>query len=176
MFKVLQLIARTLLAHVIGRGVITLALFMCCLPSIAIPNKGQSESSSPPEGAHTLSDSFVRTAIKGIIDAPSRKVKIQRAQDLNQWVVRHPGDISTADVDSLATLLSDEDDTVRLWIAGALGQLGDKARSAVPQLQRALLERPCANAPATSAAAIRLALLRIGSEPVNAQCTAPFGT
>jgi hypothetical protein len=83
-------------------------------------------------------------------------------------VARHPDDVFAADIDALASLLSDPDDGVRGWIAGALGKLGHKAERAVPKLQRALQERPCEDQPLASAGAIRLALSRIGVQPTEA--------
>lgn len=120
--------------------------------------------------------SYVEASTKGIASADSLKTKRQGAQTLSQWVMHHPNDVSADDIDALAGLLSDQDDAVRGWIAGALGRLGDKAKRAVPALQRALLERPCVHQALASAGAIRLSLSRIGVQPVNAPCTDPFGT
>jgi len=145
------------------------------MSAVAMSAKDPAASSTVYQKVQSDADSYVKTAIKGVTDAPSRKLKIERAQELSRWVARHSSDVSATDVDTLANLLSDEEDAVRLWIAGALGQLGDKAKSAAPQLQRAIQERPCANTPATSASAIRLALSRIGVKPVKAVCTDPFG-
>lgn len=133
-------------------------------------------SSTADQAASPLTASFVKSSIEDIAVAESLRAKRDKVQALNQWVVRHPNDVSTDDIDALAGLLSDPDDGVRGWIAGALGILGDKALRAAPALQRALQERPCIHQPLASADAIRLALSRMGVQPVHAPCTDPFGT
>ncbi|WP_425601530.1 hypothetical protein [Dyella humicola] len=72
--------------------------------------------------------------------------------------------------------MRDQDDAIRGWIAGALGQLGPRAKRAVPALVKALEDRPCENAPAVSASAIRLAIRRIGEPVPNIPCIDPFGS
>lgn len=54
--------------------------------------------------------------------------------------VRTSDQIDDKVIDDIATLLSDRDDSVRLWVALALGQLGPRANRAVPALERALQE------------------------------------
>jgi len=176
MSKFVRLIDRIISAHVLGRLAVAISLCMGCASAVATSAKDPAASSTVHQEVQTDVDSHVKTSIMAISEAPSRKVKIERAQELSQWVSRHPNDVSATDIDLLANLLSDDEDSVRLWIAGALGQLGDKAKNAVPQLQKALQERPCENTPATSAGALRLALSRIGVKPINAVCTKPFGT
>jgi len=138
---------------------------------ISTPTSAQPLSREAQAG----SDSFVKTAVKQIAEAGSPKVRWDRAQKLSQWVAQHPKEVSSTDIEALAGLMSDPADGVRGWIAGALGNLGGKAKGAVPQLQRALQERPCEDQPMASASAIRLALSRIGVEPIKAVCTDPFG-
>lgn len=174
MFKVVGSVSRIALAHVAGRLAVALSLSIGCIS--AMPAQNAAPPSSVHQELRTDTDSYVKISIREIADAQSRRAKIERAQELTRWVGRHPNDVSGTDVGALANLLSDPDDVVRGWIAAALGLLGHKAKSAVPQLRQALLERPCANQPATSASAIRLALSRIGAQPINAPCTNPFGT
>jgi len=63
----------------------------------------------------------------------------------------------------LAGLMEDRDDSVRYWIATALGYLGPQAVDAVPALEKALKEIEGRPADKTSEAAIRLALKRINT-------------
>lgn len=176
MSNILSLFTRFLSSRIVAGLAFASSLCIGCMSTFAMPVQDPSATSTVGVQVQTGTGSYVRGGIKGITNAPSRKVKIKRAQELCQWIGRHPSEVSATDVDALTRLLTDEDDSIRIWIAGALGLLGEKAKSAVPQLQRALLERPCANTPATSASAIRLALSRIGVQPVNAPCTDPFGT
>jgi len=157
------------------RFTIVLSLCSGCSFVAATPT-GPSTSVQPvSREAQADSDSFVKIAVKQIAKAEPSKVRLDSAQKLSQWVGQHPKEVSLTDIEALASLMSDPADGVRGWIAGALGHLGGKAKGAVPQLQWALQDRPCENGPANSASAIRLALSRIGAEPVKAVCTDPFG-
>ena len=64
-------------------------------------------------------------------------------------------------VRALADLMADRDDSVRYWIAMALGYLGPQASDAVPALEKALREIERHPADKTSESAIRIALKRI---------------
>src|SRR5215469_5101715 len=72
----------------------------------------------------------------------------------------------------LARALSDDEDGVRAWIAGALGLIGPDAYQAVPSLERALvriegIEAREAVIRLDSNLAIRIALHRITGKPVD---------
>ena len=64
-------------------------------------------------------------------------------------------------VKDLIPFLRDEDDTVRYWIAAALGHIGTLAKDAVPALIVALDERADTIASKSSESGIRFALDRI---------------
>jgi hypothetical protein len=68
-------------------------------------------------------------------------------------------------IDDIAALLSDDDDGVRLWAAGALGLIGPRAKRAIPALERALknaeLPPGAAVTGVWSGSAIQIALNRI---------------
>lgn len=115
-------------------------------------------------------DSYVQIAVRTIYVEDSRRTRNRLVVELAQWVRKHSEQVSRADIDALAFQMGDADDGVRLWTAGALGSLGARAGSAVPILQEDLRDRPCDFRPATSAGAIRLALVRIGVQPTYAPC------
>lgn len=115
-------------------------------------------------------ESFVQVAVKTIHTEDSRRARTKQVVELSEWVSKHSAQVSQADIDALTLLLSDDDDAVRGWTAGALGILGERARSAAPDLQNALRDRPCEYRPLMSAAAIRLALTRMGIQPAYAPC------
>ena len=50
-------------------------------------------------------------------------------------------------VTDLADLMSDEDQVIRFWIAGALGNLGPQAAAAIPALEQAFKEARAADPP-----------------------------
>jgi hypothetical protein len=71
-------------------------------------------------------------------------------------------DKSIADIESL---LESSDDYIRFWSATSLGELGPRAKMAVPRLLKLLPVVDCLNGPITSETAIRLALKRTGVTP-----------
>jgi hypothetical protein len=82
-----------------------------------------------------------------------------------------------AEIDNIASLLSDDDDAVRAWAAASLGMIGPRAKRAEPQLQMALRRRACPlhfepnkNMQQTSVNYIRSAMERIGIEPAPLKC------
>jgi HEAT repeat protein len=70
--------------------------------------------------------------------------------------------ISDSTVNDLVSLLDDPDDVVRLWTAVALGNLGRRAKVAIPKLLALLPEAECQDGDWTSAATVRPALRRMG--------------
>lgn len=93
------------------------------------------------------------------------------AQRLAQWVRENKAKVvDPADIELLAGLLTDKDDSVRYWAAMALGYIGPPAQSAVPALQKALEDRKCDRSSKTSASAITIALTNIGVTPKKVQC------
>lgn len=68
-------------------------------------------------------------------------------------------------VADMVTLLDAADDSVRAWVAAALGNLGRRAKVAVPKLLALLPEADCLQGDLTSAASIRPALRRMGVKP-----------
>ena len=76
-----------------------------------------------------------------------------------------PKKVNDATLREIVSLLNTDDDGVRLWVAASLGNLGPRARIAVPTLLNLLRKVDCLEGDLTSAGAIRLALTRIGETP-----------
>jgi hypothetical protein len=76
-----------------------------------------------------------------------------------------PKKVNDATLGEMVSLLNTDDDGVRGWVAAALGNLGPRARIAVPTLLDLLRKVDCLEGDLTSAGAIRLALTRIGETP-----------
>jgi hypothetical protein len=121
-------------------------------------------------GPTTMSD--VSGAIQKIKEEQSRTLRTKDAEQLSDSIKREdPANISDADIDALAGMMSDRDDSVRMWIATSIGFIGPRARRAIPQLERALREVACDEyASLTSEPAIRLAYSRIGVKPPEILC------
>ena len=82
-----------------------------------------------------------------------------------------PKGIDDKTLENLISLLDTSDDSVRRWVAGALGFLGPRARTAVPALLKVMHETDCLELKEmTSAGAARVALKRIGVTPPPPDC------
>jgi HEAT repeats len=93
------------------------------------------------------------------------------AQRLADWVRENKAKVvDLADIELIAGLLTDKDDSVRYWAAMALGYIGPPAQSAVPALEKALEDKKCDRSSKTSASAITIALTKIGVTPKKVQC------
>ena len=64
-------------------------------------------------------------------------------------------------VTDLTSLLDSPDDSVRYWVATALGNLGPAAKAAAPKLEEMLPKADCINGAITSASGIRYALIKM---------------
>jgi hypothetical protein len=74
-------------------------------------------------------------------------------------------------VTDLTSLLDSPDDSVRYWVAWALGNLGPAAKAAAPKLEAMLPKADCLNGVITSASGIRYALVKMGiKEPPPPKC------
>jgi hypothetical protein len=71
-------------------------------------------------------------------------------------------DVTKALVTDITSLLDSPDDSVRYWVAMALGNLGPAARAAIPKLQEMLPKAACVDGVITSASGIREALMKMG--------------
>lgn len=74
-------------------------------------------------------------------------------------------DVTEAFVAEITSLLDSPDDSVRYWVATALGNLGPRAKAAIPKLKEMLPKADCINGAITSASGIRYALIRMGVRP-----------
>jgi len=97
--------------------------------------------------------------------------RTKHAQELSDLIKNDARDrIKDSDIDLLAGMMQDKDDSVRYWIATSLGFLGARAQRSAPALERALRDRACDHSSKTSASAIRLAFRRIGVASPNIGC------
>jgi hypothetical protein len=78
--------------------------------------------------------------------------------------------VSDQDILTMIEMLKDNDDSVRLWTAAMLGDIGYRARNSVNALQAALSERHCDSEMISSSGAIRVALSKLGASPIEGPC------
>jgi hypothetical protein len=83
-----------------------------------------------------------------------------------------PKKVDDKTLSDLVSLLDVPDGSVRGWVAGALGNLGPRAKMAVPALLRVIHEADCPKIATgvRSSDAARVALKRIGAEPPPPDC------
>jgi hypothetical protein len=93
---------------------------------------------------------------------PDIAARTELAEKLMQLVRKDPTrPYSPSLVGRVSNLLDDPADSVRYWVATALGLMGPKASAALPKLERALQVARKIKATKTSEAAIRIAIQRI---------------
>jgi hypothetical protein len=121
--------------------------------------------------AHATSDSLLINQLKEMVakvraGVPSSIVRSEAAEQLADFARRiDPKKVDDKTFADLVSLLDIPDESIRGWVAGAIGFLGPRARPAVPALLKLLPEADCLQGDLTSAGAIRLALKRIGEKP-----------
>lgn len=74
--------------------------------------------------------------IQHIEEAPSGLSKLELLQDLADDVDRHKIDVDNDGINSIATLLSSQEDYVRLWSAATLGYLGPRSKPYINTVDR----------------------------------------
>ena len=77
----------------------------------------------------------------------------------------NPYKVNDATLAEMVSLLETQEDSVRAWVAASLGNLGPRAKVAVPRLLKLLPEVDCLRGSLTSAPFIRVALKRMGKTP-----------
>jgi len=106
------------------------------------------------------------TSAETVRRAETHKVRFEAAQHLAKLTRDvDPQLVSDQALVQLIALLDTPYDYVRLWVAGALGNLGPRAKPAVPRLLTLLPKVDCLRGSVTSAPVIRTALTRIGVTP-----------
>jgi hypothetical protein len=101
---------------------------------------------------------------------PSSAVRTEYARQLADLIRRNPGIANNADIESLANMMADRDDSVRYWIAISIGYVGPRARQAVPALEKAFKEKECDHSSKNSTSAISFALTKIVGKPPKTDC------
>jgi len=147
---------------------IVMAILSLCLSTFLATSDPKLASASTKGGCHAREIS--RTLHELEKSAPSG-VRGEKAGDLAVHLLRTGNACVTAgDIKSLIRLLNDQDDAMRYWSAVMLGNIGPRARSAIPVLKADLAERPCEGLGINSAQAVRYALRQFGEHPLEATC------
>jgi hypothetical protein len=78
---------------------------------------------------------------------------------------------SDAEIASLISLLDDKDISVEYWVAGTLGNIGFRAKSAIPHLNDLLRRTECQPLEKSPADAARYALKRMKARITSGDCS-----
>lgn len=105
---------------------------------------------------------------------PTSMARTDAAEDLSDLTSRiDPTDVDGKTLEHMASLLDTSDYSVIGWVAGALGNLGPRAKVVAPKLLTILPKLDCLNLDLNPEGAIRLALKRMGvSPPPKPKCDA----
>jgi hypothetical protein len=115
--------------------------------------------------------SKIATEISKIRGEPGGMARTEDARQLEEQIRLNQLTASDSDIELLADMLSDKDDSVRYWIAVALGNIGPRAQKAIPSLERAYTQIECVRGDKTSASAIEPALKKIGAPVHHQDCS-----
>jgi HEAT repeat protein len=108
----------------------------------------------------------INEAIAKVRSDKTVDARTEAAEHLASLTQKIPGKEATeALVADIASLLDSPDDSVRYWVARALGNLGPAAKAAIPKLEEMLPKADCINGAITSASGIRYALIKMGIKP-----------
>ena len=85
-----------------------------------------------------------------------------------------PDQVDDRTIADIESLLDSSDDYIRFWAAASLGELGPRAKVALPKLLKLLPVVDCIRGDLTSAGAVREALMKIGNvKPPFPSCKKP---
>lgn len=136
-----------------------------CLLALLVPLVGRAETKRDIN--QQLLD-----AIAKIRKAKTPATRCKAAQHLG--AITYEKDCSTVDdktIQALILLLDIEDDGVRMWVASNLGDIGPRAKAAVPKLISILSVSDCMTWDHSSAATIPIALKKMGVDPPMRNCS-----
>lgn len=142
-------------------------LFSVTLCVVVLAGAGMARAS----GGSALREQIEKTITKVQSDktVDARTEAAEHLASLTQKV--RSNEVTEKLVSDLTSLLDSPDDSVRYWVAWALGNLGPAAKAAAPKLEAMLPKADCLNGVITSASGIRYALVKMGiKEPPPPKC------
>lgn len=122
---------------------------------------GTAQAMGGPELMKQIKDTMAKVRSDKTVDA--RTDAAEHLASLTRKISSK--EVSNAVVTDITSLLNSPDDSVRYWVAMALGNLGPAAKAAAPKLLEMLPKADCINGAITSASGIRYALIKMGIKP-----------
>lgn len=135
--------------------------FFVALCFVLLSATGIAQASGGPALMNQIKETMVKVRSDKTVDA-----RTEAAEHLASLTQKISGkDVTGVLVTDIASLLDSPDDSVRYWVATALGNLGPAAKAAAPKLEEMLPKADCINGAITSASGIRYALIKMGIKP-----------
>jgi len=128
---------------------------------VALAVAGIAQATGGPAHMKLMEEVIAKVRSDKTVDA--RTDAAERLASLTKKI--NAKEVTAALVTDITSLLDSPDDSVRYWVATALGNLGPAAKAAVPKLEKMLPEADCINGTITSASGIRYALIKMGIKP-----------
>lgn len=136
-------------------------LFSVALCFVLSAVAGVAQASGGPALVNQIKETMVKVRSDKTVNA-----RTEAAEHLASLTQKMPGkEVTEAIVTDMTSLLDSPDDSVRYWVATALGNLGPAAKPAAPKLEEMLPKADCINGAITSASGIRYALIKMGIKP-----------
>ena len=136
-------------------------LFSVALCFVLSAGAGITQARGGPALMKQIKETIAKVRSDKTVDA-----RTEAAEHLASLTQKISGkEVTEALVTDITSLLDSPDDSVRYWVATALGNLGPAAKAAAPKLQEMLPKVDCINGAITSASGIRYALIKMGIKP-----------
>lgn len=129
----------------------------------------QATLASPGSGRSLMGQ--IRSAVSEVRTAKSSISRTEAAERLAQLTQKvNPAEIDDKTMADMVSLLDSSQDSIRAWVAAALGNLGPRAKASAPKLLKILSEVDCRQVSVSSAPFIRVALTQMGVKPPPSHC------
>jgi len=129
---------------------------------VAVLLPGRMSAISSPTLVGQIKETIVKVRT-GETYAMARTYGAEHLADLTAKV--NPSEIDDETFGNIVSLLDTPNDSVRAWVAASLGNLGTRAKPAIPALLKVLAEVDCLRVDASSAGFIRTAIKKMGVKP-----------
>ena len=119
-----------------------------------------------------ISDKTVRAQVLTVMSRPSDIEQAAAAEDLFDMVKgKNLDHVHSQTIQMVSDLMSNNSESVTIWIAATLGEFRGRASFAAPRLIEALKKAECRRVDESSEFIIRTALKRIGENVTDSECS-----
>jgi len=119
-----------------------------------------------------ISDKTVRAQVLTIKSMPSDIEQAAAAEDLFDIVEgKNLDHVHSQTIHKVSNLMSNNSESVTIWIAATLGEFKGRASFAAPRLIKALKKAECRRGDASSEFIIRTALKKMGENVPDSECS-----